>query len=70
MANYDIEPIADPIPDACRRLGVSRSTLYLEIAEGRLHAKKARGRTLITRAEQQRWLDALPAAVPGEDQEG
>lgn len=60
----DSEALADPIPDACRRLGVSRSTLYLEIAEGRLHAKKARGRTLITRAEQQRWLDALPAAMP------
>ena len=55
-----VEPVADPIPAACARLGCSRSTIYLEIAAGRLKALKARGRTLITRAEQDRWLSALP----------
>ncbi len=56
----DIEPIADPVPAACARMGISRSTLYLELADGRLTALKARGRTLISRAEQARWLAALP----------
>jgi excisionase family DNA binding protein len=61
MTNH-IEPIADPIPTACVRIGISRSTAYLEIADGRLIAVKARGRTLIARAEQDRWLEALPKA--------
>lgn len=59
---HAIEPLADPIPIACKRMGISRSTLYLEIADGRLAALKARNRTLITRAEQARWLEALPSA--------
>ena len=55
------EPIADPVPIACSRLGISRTTLYLEIASGNLRAAKARGRTLVTRAEQSRWLAGLPS---------
>ncbi|MFC3172919.1 helix-turn-helix domain-containing protein [Novosphingobium bradum] len=51
--------LADPIPAACARLGVGRSTIYREIAEGRLAAVKARGRTLILRSSQEEWLGNL-----------
>ena len=59
------EPLADSIPAAASRLGVSRSLAYLEIKAGRLQALKVRGRTIITRAEQERFLASLaspPAA--------
>lgn len=60
-----IEPIADTIPAACVRLGISRSTLYLEIKSRRLRAIKVRGRTLISRADAAAWLASLPELTPG-----
>ena len=56
-----VEPLADTIPNACARLGCSRSTIYLEIAAGKLRAVKVRGRTILTRADQAAWLASLPA---------
>lgn len=53
------DALADPIPAACARLGVGRSTIYREIADGHLHAVKARGRTLILRSSQEEWLSNL-----------
>lgn len=53
------DALADPIPAACARLGIGRSTIYREISEGRLRAVKARGRTLILRSSQQEWLNNL-----------
>ena len=53
------DALADPIPAACARLGISRSTAYLEISANRLKIVKVRGRTLITRAEQERFLASL-----------
>jgi len=58
-----IEPLADPIPVAAARLSISRSLLYLEIKAGHITALKARGRTLIARTEQSRWLNSLPSAA-------
>ena len=55
------DALADTVPTACARLGIARSSLYIEISEGRLRAVKARGRTLITRADQVAWLNSLPA---------
>ena len=59
----DIQPdaLADTVPAACARLGISRSTLHLEVASGHLRAVKAGGRTLIRRADQLSWVDSLPA---------
>lgn len=54
------EPLADPVAVAAMRLGICRAKTYLEIAAGRLTAKKAGRRTLILRTEQERWLSALP----------
>lgn len=56
--------LADTINDTAARLGISRSLLYNEIKEGRLVALKARGRTIISRAEQERWMASL-ATMPG-----
>lgn len=61
--NENIDALADQVPGACARLGLSRSTLYLEIAAGRLRAVKVRGRTLITREDQAAWVKSLPAMV-------
>jgi len=60
----NIEPIADTIPNASKRLGVSKATVYREMQRGALVAIKARGRTLIPRFEQDRWLASLPVAEP------
>lgn len=47
--------------DACRQLGIGRTTLYEEISAGRLKALKIGARTLIPGASMQAWLDNLPA---------
>jgi excisionase family DNA binding protein len=60
MADQD-NALADPIPAACRRLGISRSTVYILIAQGSLRAVKAGGRTLVRREDQAAWLNSLPA---------
>jgi len=49
------------IPDFCARYGIGRSSVYEEIQAGRLQAKKARRRTLITAEAAQAWLDSLPS---------
>lgn len=54
------EPLADPVPVAAMRLGICRAKLYLELAAGRIIARKAGRRTLIERTEQARWLTSLP----------
>lgn len=40
-------PLAHRIPDACRRLGVGRSTLYELIKAGELRTIKIGARTLV-----------------------
>ena len=55
------EALADPIPAACARLGVSRASLYRQLQIGALCAVKCGGRTLITRQAQVDWLASLPA---------
>jgi excisionase family DNA binding protein len=53
--------LAMSIDEAARRIGICRDRLYTEIKEGRLEAKRCgRRRTLITTAEIQRYLAALP----------
>jgi len=55
-----IEPLADPVRDAAKRMGICRAKCYMEIAAGRLVARKAGRRTLVERTEQARWLASLP----------
>ena len=54
------DPIADPVFSAAKRLSIGQTFLYAEIKAGRISALKAGRRTLITRAEQLRWLSSLP----------
>jgi len=43
----EIEPIAMRVPEACRYLGVGRSTLYVLIGEGEIEFIKLGSSTLI-----------------------
>lgn len=45
------------------RNGISVGTVYIEIREGRLSAKKLRKRTIITQQAEDSWLAALPDMV-------
>lgn len=53
------EPIADNVVNASIRLGIGKSKLYEQIKAGKIRAAKIGRRRLITRQEQQRWLDSL-----------
>jgi hypothetical protein len=48
------------IKETARASGLSRSLLYLAIAEGKLPARKCRGRTVILREDLRRFLANLP----------
>lgn len=54
------EPLADSVAVAAKRLGISRSAIYLALQAGGLAGRKAGRRTLIERTEQLRWLTSLP----------
>ena len=45
-----IEPITMRVPDACRYIGISRSTLYLLIADGEVEIIKLGSSTLVLTA--------------------
>lgn len=49
------------IKEVCARYGISRTTLYEEIAAGRIKAVKCGKSTLIPRASADAWLESLPA---------
>ena len=53
-------PRALSITDFCRLYGIGRTHAYAEISGGRLHARKAGRRTLITVDAAEAWLEQLP----------
>jgi excisionase family DNA binding protein len=55
-------PLAHPIPQACARIGVGRSTLFELIKSGDVSPIKVGRRTLIPESELQRFLAARVAA--------
>lgn len=57
---YSNEPLAYSVADAAKRLGISRSAIYLELQARRLVGRKSGRRTLIENAEAVRWLTSLP----------
>ena len=59
-ADNDGLPFAFRVKEACKKLSISRSTLYEEIAAGRLEAVKCGTRTLIPTAAMGAWLRSLP----------
>ena len=56
----DLQPEGLSIPEACRVAGLGRTKIYQAIADGRLTARKAGKRTLILRADLDRFLKTLP----------
>jgi excisionase family DNA binding protein len=52
-----IEPISLRIPDACRFIGISRSTLYLLIASGEVEIIKLGSSTLVLTSSLQRLIE-------------
>ena len=48
------------IANACDATGIKRSSIFEEIREGRLKARKFGRRTLILRSDLMEWLHALP----------
>lgn len=59
MSAEKSEPLVDRVPDAAKRLGLSKTGLYAQIKAGKLRAVKAGGKTLITRADQEAWVASL-----------
>ena len=57
-------PLAHRIPEACQRIGISRSSLYELIKGGRVITVRIAGRTLVPESELQRlMLEAKASAV-------
>ena len=52
-----IEPIAMRVPDACRYVGIGRSTLYVLIAGGEVEIVKLGSSTLVLTASLRRLVD-------------
>jgi excisionase family DNA binding protein len=64
MSNW--KKLAYTIEQAAEAAGVGRSTIYEEIRDKRLTARKLRRRTIITGDDLLTWLQGLPK-VSGED---
>ena len=58
-------PISVTIPDAVKASGMSRTSIYEALKRGDLSARKAGRRTLISFADLQAYLAALPAYQAG-----
>jgi excisionase family DNA binding protein len=56
----DAAKLGFSVNEAATASGLSRSLLYLTIAEGKLRARKCRGRTIILREDLQEFLASLP----------
>jgi hypothetical protein len=56
--------LAYSIKEAASASGLSRSLLYLAIAQGELLARKCRGRTVVLREDLRKFLARLPAMKP------
>ena len=52
------------IPNACRRAGIGRSSLYKALAQGEVTARKLGTRVLIEVASLDRWVSGLPIWRP------
>ena len=52
------QKLAFTVAEFCAATGIGRTSVYEEIAAGRLKTILAAGRRLITRADAERWLEA------------
>ena len=60
--NNNLEPLAYTIDELCIVAKVGRTTVYKEIAAGRLIARKVGRRTIILPSDSQSWLANLAQA--------
>jgi excisionase family DNA binding protein len=58
-----MERLAYPLKDAVAASGLSRSEIYRLLADGRIVARKAGRRTLITAQSLHDYIEKLPAAT-------
>ena len=65
VANSGLPPakLAYTIPEFCAATGVGRTSVYEEIAAGRLKAIKAAGRRLILHQDGEAWLQSCRDAA-------
>jgi excisionase family DNA binding protein len=56
-------PLAHQIPEACRRIGVARTSIYELIKAGEIKSIKIGSRTLIPESELQRFITKRLEAV-------
>jgi excisionase family DNA binding protein len=59
------DKLAYNIDEAVGALGISRALLYRRIKDGDIKVRKDGSRTLITREELERYINALEEAEPG-----
>ena len=55
-----VEPEGYTVKQFCDAIPMSHTKFYAELAAGRLHAKKLGRRTIVTREEKHRYIEALP----------
>jgi excisionase family DNA binding protein len=65
---HDPAKLAYTVREACKNVGVSRTTLYRAIQVKDLRAVKCGHRTLILARDLQTWIDAWPIVTRGRDQ--
>lgn len=56
MQDTTTAPLAHSVPDACARLGISRTTLYALIGTGQLRSFKVGAKTLIPESDLQKFV--------------
>jgi excisionase family DNA binding protein len=56
----EIDQLAMSIDEAARRAGLGRDKIYTAVKEGKLEARKAGRRTLVTADALRRFIDNLP----------
>lgn len=61
IAKGEIHSVAFSIDDVAAQTGLSRRTIYHEIAAGRLTTIKIRGRRLVLASQRDAWLDSYIA---------
>lgn len=59
-------PLTLSSADVCKTTGIGRTSIYNAIKEGKLHAVKCAGRTLVHVEDLRAFLDALPALRTGQ----
>lgn len=61
-----MEKLAFSVMEAAERMNMSRAHLYNEWSRGRISFRKSGNRTVILAEEIERYLNALPEALPGQ----